>query len=247
MSTLPKQLDAWAREAGGKPPLILYGSSLLKLREMASGLAAAMWCENGDGWCNECPVCQQVSGAWHPDVYWLETEKRTLQIKAVREMINRSSTKGWSGKKAIIISEAEKLTMPAINALLKTLEEARGGVGFILTSRWPGRLSATLRSRCQMINLGLSGGGRAEVINSEKSLKKADVFRMLGENKEISSEELEEIWKIISALMKSEGPGRELRRATGRLRDFYKIKAGGGNVKIAKDVLLGELTSIDMP
>ena len=78
-------------------------------------------------------------------------------------------------------------------------------------------------------------------------MKKADIFRKLGENKDISSEELDSVWEIITALMKSRGPQPEIRRVAGRLRVYYRIQAGGGNVKIANDVLLGEMTSLDMP
>jgi DNA polymerase III delta prime subunit len=54
---------------------------------------------------------------------------------------------------AIVIDEAEKMTRDTPQALLKLLEEPVAGVFYILTSHAPERLTATIRSRTQTIEV----------------------------------------------------------------------------------------------
>lgn len=54
--------------------------------------------------------------------------------------------------RVIIISDAHLMSEGAQNALLKSLEEPPAGVIFILTTRYPGSLRETTRSRCWNIN-----------------------------------------------------------------------------------------------
>lgn len=55
--------------------------------------------------------------------------------------------------KGVIISEANKMNLPAQNALLKNLEEPPEGYIFFLTTDKPGYLSQTIASRCWHFNL----------------------------------------------------------------------------------------------
>jgi DNA polymerase-3 subunit delta' len=53
-----------------------------------------------------------------------------------------------------IVRDAEELTISAANALLKTLEEPRPGVHFVLLSSRPNRLLDTIRSRTLPVRFG---------------------------------------------------------------------------------------------
>ena len=55
--------------------------------------------------------------------------------------------------KVAIISPADALNVNAANSLLKTLEEPAGNTILILLSALPGRLPATIRSRCQRLQI----------------------------------------------------------------------------------------------
>jgi DNA polymerase-3 subunit delta' len=61
-----------------------------------------------------------------------------------------------------LIEPADALTTAAANALLKTLEEPGAGRHLILVSSQPARLSATIRSRCQRIDLRLPALDQAQ-------------------------------------------------------------------------------------
>lgn len=92
----------------------------------------------------------------HPDLHWLypEEDKETISVDQVRDMIESFTlTAHRGGAKVAIVEPAEALTTPAANALLKTLEEPSQGSYLFLLSHQPGRLPATVRSRCQQLPL----------------------------------------------------------------------------------------------
>ncbi len=78
--------------------------------------------------------------------------KRSIGIAQIREMQQRLVTRPTLGsRRAIVIDPADDLEKPAANALLKSLEEPPVGSFFLLVSHRPGRLLATIRSRCRML------------------------------------------------------------------------------------------------
>jgi DNA polymerase III subunit delta' len=92
----------------------------------------------------------------HPDLHWLhpEEDKETISVDQVRELIETFTlTAHRGGAKIAIVEPAEALTTAAANALLKTLEEPTAGSYLLLLSHQPGRLPATVRSRCQHLTL----------------------------------------------------------------------------------------------
>jgi DNA polymerase-3 subunit delta' len=92
----------------------------------------------------------------HPDLHWLHPieDKETISVEQVREIIEAISLTAHRGKaKVVVIEPAEGLTTAAANALLKTLEEPSGDSYLLLLSHQPGRLAATIRSRCQRIEV----------------------------------------------------------------------------------------------
>ena len=96
----------------------------------------------------------------HPDLHWLfpEPGRRTLTVDQIREAANTLSlTSLASQAKVLILEPADAMTRAAANALLKTLEEPGAGTYLLLISHQPGRLPATIRSRCQSLTVPLPG------------------------------------------------------------------------------------------
>lgn len=92
----------------------------------------------------------------HPDLHWLhpEEDKETISVDQVRAVIEEFTlTAHGGGAKVILLEPAEGLTTAAANALLKTLEEPTPRGYLFLLSSQPGRLPATVRSRCQHVAL----------------------------------------------------------------------------------------------
>jgi len=57
-------------------------------------------------------------------------------------------------RRVVIISHCDRLTTPAANALLKSLEEPPPYLLYLLTTSHPPALPLTIRSRCQLVRLG---------------------------------------------------------------------------------------------
>jgi DNA polymerase-3 subunit delta' len=92
----------------------------------------------------------------HPDLHWLHPEegKETISVDQVREITEALTLTAHRGRaKIVIVEPAEAMTTPAANALLKTLEEPSAETYLLLLSHQPGRLPATIRSRCQHLPL----------------------------------------------------------------------------------------------
>ena len=89
----------------------------------------------------------------HPDLHlvWPEEGKRSITVDDIRALSERIRMSGYAGdSKFVVMEPAEAMTMQAANALLKSLEEPGAGTYFLLVSHCPGRLPATIRSRCQV-------------------------------------------------------------------------------------------------
>ena len=114
-------------------------------------LAKALNCDKGPNShpCMECEHCRAITSGTDIDVIEIDAASNR-GIEEIRDL--RESTRfvpARSRKKIFIIDEAHMLTVPAFNALLKTLEEPPDYVVFILATTEPQKLPETILSRCQ--------------------------------------------------------------------------------------------------
>lgn len=125
---------------------------------VAKAFARALVCERGDGEpCNEgdsCRACRRTAEGRYPDVQVIAAEKNWIQIEQVRNLQADAAIAPLEGKrKVFIIREIERATLPAANALLKTLEEPPAHVVLLLTSDRRDLVLPTVLSRCQIVAL----------------------------------------------------------------------------------------------
>jgi DNA polymerase-3 subunit delta' len=124
---------------------------------VASAFAKALVCQAGYGdACNMCDSCHQFDSGSHPDVKVVQHEKTaSIGVNDVREqVINDVFEKPYyDGYKVYVIPEADKLTVEAQNALLKTIEEPPAYAVILLLVSSPGTILPTIRSRCIVLNL----------------------------------------------------------------------------------------------
>lgn len=162
---LPWHADAWERlrsrlRAGTLPhALLITGQPGLGKRRLAYDLATAMLCtapEDSGVSCGDCRGCRLVAQDAHPDFFavGLEEEKQSILIDQIRALSERLALSSQYGSYRIgLIDPADRMNSAAANALLKTLEEPPAGVVLLLTASRPSRLPATIRSRCQQVQL----------------------------------------------------------------------------------------------
>lgn len=104
--------------------------------------------------CGACNDCHYFSAGTHPDWRLLQPEKKLITIDQIRESIEYASNKSQRGGYQILcVYPAEAMNNNAANALLKLLEEPPPQTILLLVSHQPGMLLATLRSRCQHLQL----------------------------------------------------------------------------------------------
>ncbi len=110
------------------------------------------------------PIVRLLAGGAHPDFVRLERlEKddrksdtgqlaRNITVDQVRGLARLlHSAPSMGSRRIILIDSADDLETGAANALLKSLEEPPAGAVFVLIAHKPGKLLATIRSRCRMM------------------------------------------------------------------------------------------------
>ncbi len=138
------------------PPqvLILEGGNADERFSTALWHAARLNCPEEQAPCLHCPSCLQIGAGLFQDLYVLDGREGTIKIETVRELrtILGEAPRG-NGKRVVILAEAQSLGVEAANALLKSLEEPRPGVCFLLLAPQRERLLPTLVSRGWVVTL----------------------------------------------------------------------------------------------
>lgn len=141
---------------------LFYGPSHIGKSKVAEYFVAKNFCLERNGPCGQCFQCQQVFKNLHPDVFWLKDslldalENKKISVEQSRQIKNFLFSSPLAGrKKIVIIEKAENLSLSAVNALLKILEEPPGDGIIILISQGFKSLPATIRSRCQILRFSL--------------------------------------------------------------------------------------------
>ena len=124
---------------------------------LASAFAMALQCEkHGTDPCMECDSCKRALSKNHPDIITITHEKpNSIGIEDIRiQLIDDVSIKPYTGPyKIYILNEAEKLTLQAQNALLKTIEEPPAYAVILLLTTNAEIFLPTILSRCVTLNL----------------------------------------------------------------------------------------------
>jgi len=131
---------------------LLYGMKGIGKHTLAEKLAGLLMCDS-HGACGECHGCKMLAAGSHPDVFRLGLieGKRDLNIEQVRGVLSFLSLSGAeSGRRVVILDDAERMNNQAANALLKGLEEPSAGSVLLMVCSDLERLPATVRSRCML-------------------------------------------------------------------------------------------------
>ena len=114
-------------------------------------LAKAINCEQGEPGipCNQCQSCTEITDGSSVDVQEIDgaSNRGIDEIRDLRE--NTKYMPSSSRYRIYIIDEVHMLTLPAFNALLKTLEEPPAHVNFIFATTESHKVPVTILSRCQ--------------------------------------------------------------------------------------------------
>ncbi|WP_394897509.1 DNA polymerase III subunit delta' [Bifidobacterium longum] len=154
-------IDMLSRIAQGDPSQItqswlICGPPGSGRSNMARAFAAAL--ESPDHGMSAAPtrVTQQVLAGTHPDVTVLTTNKVTIGIDQVREIITTSeqmpATAPW---RIIIIEDVDRMLERTTNVLLKEIEEPAEHCIWLLCAPSAQDVLPTIRSRTRIVNLAV--------------------------------------------------------------------------------------------
>jgi DNA polymerase-3 subunit delta' len=120
----------------------------------ARAFAAALQCPRHG--CGECVACHTVLAGTHSDVREVVPEGLSISVRSMRLLVQSAARRPATGRyQILIITDADRLTENAANALLKSIEEPPDQTIFLLCapSDHPEDVAVTIRSRCRPVPL----------------------------------------------------------------------------------------------
>jgi DNA polymerase-3 subunit delta' len=171
-------LENAARAGRVRHAYLFRGPARVGKSTAARWFAARLNCEEAQPPCGRCSDCRRIFQGRHPDVRSLQaaadredtlgvpieveatsptrTAARALSIDQIRALQHDAAlTPNEARWKVYVVGGAEAMSLPAANALLKTLEEPTSRVVVILTVSDADELLPTIVSRCQSLRFGL--------------------------------------------------------------------------------------------
>jgi DNA polymerase-3 subunit delta' len=134
------------------------GPSGVGRRRTALAFAQAALCATRG--CGACAICRRVAASQFPDCQLIvptpprENPKGTptIRIEQIRELERAAALAPLEGaRKVFVVDDAERMTLPTAQALLKTLEEPPPRTHLVLIVANPRALPPTVLSRCQRV------------------------------------------------------------------------------------------------
>lgn len=273
---------AQARAAGRLPhALMVAGPRGVGKRLLVERLVRSLLCPSNlpDGSaCGRCPDCLLLAAGTHPDLLRVgpdpESKSGEIPIDGIRDLRERAILTGVRGGRVlVVIDPADRMSVAAANALLKTLEEPPGSVLLCLIAEQPGRLPATVRSRCLLLRqplpprdqalrwlsgqaagpaadstaeerLGLARGAPLSALEGADGLVLADHGRLRASLIGIARGDLDPVAEAVA--WSEVGAKRSLDWLAGWLCDLLRLAAAGADARlddVAAGPVLAELAS----
>lgn len=181
--------NALAAHAEGRlgHALLLVGPAHMGKERVAEALAKRLLCSSPGAdalACGHCRSCQLLAAQTHGDFMLVGLEPNDkgdkLRSEITVDQIRRlgqwfSLTPRLGGAQVAIITPADAMNASAGNALLKTLEEPAPNRFLLIVSSRPGRLPATIRSRCQRLEFRLPARVNAQQWLREQGFAEAEI------------------------------------------------------------------------
>ena len=136
---------------------LLHGPRGSGKTSTARVLAKALNCTDlGDDGepCCACESCLSIQAGRSFDLQELDAASNN-KVDDMRSLLERVNLTSPGRSKVYLLDEVHMLTAGAENALLKTLEEPPDHVTWVLATTEPHKVVHTVRSRCQVFELGL--------------------------------------------------------------------------------------------
>lgn len=243
----PWQLSTWAmlkqQQDKMHHAILLSGEQGIGKQHFANTLAQSLLCQqpSQEGFaCGECQSCHWFSNQTHPDFKLVSAEnddedddkkstskKTQISVHQIRTLNDFLALSSHQGKKVVLINPAEDMNLAATNALLKMLEEPPNNAFFILVTHSSKRLLATIRSRCQQVNMQCPDSEIGQRWLKQEGLSvSSQQLRYVGGSplKAIQQEDYDDCMRLVKSLM------------DGRLMDISQAVNFCQSIGMAKSV-----------
>lgn len=135
---------------------LLDGEEGTPLKDVAFYLAKSLLCDNPNPYaCNTCESCLRFDHGNYTDFYFFDGSESSIKKESVLELekaFNFTSVE-HKGVLIYVMHNVENMTLEAINALLKFLEEPAKNVYAFLTTSNTTNVLPTILSRSQILSL----------------------------------------------------------------------------------------------
>lgn len=185
-------LEKAAREQRIAHLLLFHGGSSLHQREVALRLTQILNCSKqiSERPCQVCSSCCKILSGNHPDVLWLKPLKTSIGIEQVLKWQEKVYLKHYEGLYKVSITEqADTLTIPAANSLLKVIEEPPERTVIILSADNAEGILPTIQSRAQLVYFpNLSEEAWLKEVGEGDRHEGIQAFRLSGKNQNLATE-----------------------------------------------------------
>jgi DNA polymerase III subunit delta' len=165
-------------------PLLLVGPSGTGKRFAVLQGVREMFCQGTKDDSCSCESCYQLGKDIHADLRVLQAGDSDIGVDEIRKVTDISGELPYAAPyRVFVIDGADRMTLSAANALLKTLESPPASVRFFLLAESYGRVIPTIRSRCGLVSFRPLPEAYilAEIQRFETDDAKALVYSRLGE------------------------------------------------------------------
>jgi hypothetical protein len=228
-----KKLNSYLASERVPQALVLSGIRGIGKKIIGRRFLSAIFCEAETAPCLECKICRSVEkGIFHDYIELLPDEKGKIPIGdsenpqegSVRWMIEYLSRASISGRYGVLIDDADRLSVPAQNALLKIIEEPPDGTCIVMIASNSRMLLPTILSRSKTIEfqplsdqdiLHILSSSMNNPLSSSLSAGSMEIADMLN-----SEKNLEELFHICAAIA---GTMNESRPLAFDISNFIKL------------------------
>lgn len=258
--------DVDAIVAAPRACYMLVGAPRSGRLAVALYIARMLHCGGQEG----CASCKRIMAGSDPDVIQIKpNEKGSITIEMAHDVVSSLSRRSnrVGATRLVIIQSAERLTVPAQNALLKVIEEPPVDTILLLLVSNAQSILSTIRSRCQTVFIRPVAGlpdiarGRAGLmkstdmisdihldtqkdinISAENILKAAPLARILMVDKLAADKNLVEIIDCLAYLVsKAVRDQKATSQALKSMQNYFIYTQSGVNNKHALMELMIQL------
>ena len=131
---------------------LILSRDKIALENLLTLICLKVYCPKGG--CGQCAECEKVFSDNKTDLRQINPDGEAFKVEQVEEILDDASLSSFEGgEKLYLIRNLDQCSEVVQNKLLKTLEEPRSKVHFIITASSPQGVLPTVRSRVRQIVL----------------------------------------------------------------------------------------------